>query len=419
MTAMHATNAGDAGSAGKVLPMTGAILVINAGSSSLKFSIHRAGDGGTVDLLRRGQIEGIGASPHFLAKDANGATIEERRWSQGEAFGHEACFQFLADWIEGCLAGLELIGVGHRIVHGGAKFAGPVLFDDEVLVELNALSSLAPLHQPHSLAAVSAVARVHPKLPQVACFDTAFHRGHPAVAERFALPQRLHDLGIRRYGFHGLSYEYIARALPEVAPEIANGRVVVAHLGNGASMCAIKGGRSLDSTMGFTALDGLPMGTRCGALDPGVILHLIRERGMDPDAVENLLYHESGLLGLSGLSGDMRVLLASNDPKAEAAIELFVYRIVRELGALVAVLGGIDGIVFTAGIGENAPEIRARVCEGARWLGIDMDPVANQAGCAQISKGGSPVSAWVIPTNEERMIARHTLDVIGATPTVC
>ncbi|MAO54347.1 MAG: acetate kinase [Rhodospirillaceae bacterium] len=389
--------------------MTQTVLVINAGSSSLKFSVHDARDDGQVELSARGRIEGIGGTPHFIVKDIQGNVLAEHHWPKDRTVQHEQFFGYLGDWIESYLEGAKLEVVGHRVVHGGTRFTAPVRIDDDVLGALEALSPLAPLHQPHNLAAIRAVADDHPDLPQVACFDTAFHQGHSAVADRFALPGNLYDLGVRRYGFHGLSYEYIARTLNEIAPEIAEGRVIVAHLGSGASMCAIHNGRSIDNTMGFTALDGLPMGTRCGALDPGVVLYLIRERGMTTEAIEDLLYHHSGMLGVSGLSSDMRDLLASPDPKAQLAVDLFVFRIVRELGALAAAMGGIDGLVFTAGIGENAPEIRARVCDAARWLGIDLNPGANQAGGPRITTAESPVSAWVIPTNEERMVALHAL----------
>jgi len=302
--------------------------------------------------------------------------------------------------------------VGHRVVHGGVEFAAPVAIDASVLAKLESLCPLAPLHQPHNLAAIKAIKTQMPGLPQVACFDTAFHRHHPELADWFALPRRFYDEGIRRYGFHGLSYEYIASALPEVAPEIAKARVVVAHLGSGASMCGLRDGRSQDSTMGFTALDGLPMGTRCGALDPGVVLHLNRAHGMDADAIERLLYHDCGLKGVSGISNDMRDLLASDDPKAAQAIDLFVWRICRELGALAAALGGLDGLVFTAGIGERSAEIRARVCARAAWLGIELDDKANRSGGPRISTSASKIAVYAIPTDEELMIARHTLAVL-------
>ncbi len=305
-----------------------------------------------------------------------------------------------------------MAAAGHRVVHGGERFAAPVLVNQEVLQALQALVPLAPLHQPHNLDAIRALAHVKPGIPQVACFDTAFHRTQPAVAQAFALPQELTEAGIARYGFHGLSYEYIARVLPGIAGETGRGRVVVAHLGNGASMCALQGGRSIATTMSFTALDGLPMGTRSGSLDPGVILYLLSERGMDVAALTDLLYHRSGLLGMSGLSSDMRALLASNASSARAAIDVFVYRIRRELGSLVAALGGLDALVFTAGIGEHAAPIRARVCEQTAWLGIRLDPEANARGGPRISGPDSSVSVWMIPTNEELMIAEHTVALL-------
>ncbi|MEM7124269.1 MAG: acetate/propionate family kinase [Pseudomonadota bacterium] len=387
----------------------GSLLVINAGSSSLKFSIHRATVDGDVALAVRGQIEGIGGRPRFSARNAEDETIADEDWSGSDA----ATLDRLLGWVTEWLAGEALLAVGHRVVHGGPDFAAPVLIDAGVLRELEALTPLAPLHQPLNLAPVKAIAGAHPDVPQVACFDTAFHRGRPAIADRLALPQDLHDAGVRRYGFHGSSYAYIARALKDVAPAIADGRVVIAHLGNGASMCAIRGGRSVETSMGFTALDGLVMGTRCGWLDPGVILHLIRERGMTAEAVENLLYHQSGLLGVSGISSDIRDLLASDDDAARTAIDLFVYRIGRELGALCAALGGLDALVFTAGIGENAVSIRERVCRDAAWLGIDLDAAANERGGPYITTADSTVSAWVVPTDEETMIALDTLRTVN------
>jgi acetate kinase len=400
--------------------MADAILVINAGSSSLKFSLFdvapAAGDAADpLTLSVKGQIEGIGTSPHFVARDRDGAVLVERRWSDDASSDHAAFFRVVSDWLHERGAD-RLSAVGHRVVHGGPDLAAPVLVDDGILRQLDRLSALAPLHQPHNLAGIRAVAAVQPEVPQVACFDTAFHRGHPEVADWFALPRALHDEGVRRYGFHGLSYEYIARTLPKVAPEIAQGRVVVAHLGNGASMCALKAGRSIDSTMGFTALDGLVMGTRCGALDPGVVLHLMRAHGMDADAIEQLLYHQCGLEGVSGVSNDMRDLETSDDPHAAQAIALFVYRINRVLAALAAALEGLDGLVFTAGIGEHARENRARDCRHAAWLGIELHPAANQADGPRISSQTSKVSAWVVPTDEERMIARHTLALLGRGP---
>ncbi len=385
-----------------------AIIVVNAGSSSLKFSVYALEVGDRLGLSAKGQIEGIGTSPHFTAKDAAGATLVEQSWPDDRQSSHTKFFRDLGDWLEGYLGDGHLLAVGHRVVHGGVDFAAPVLIDNRVLERLDALCPLAPLHQPHNLAGIRAAAEVQPELPQVACFDTAFHRGHPELADWFALPREFYAEGVRRYGFHGLSYEYIAHALREVAPEIAGGRVVVAHLGSGASMCAIHDGGSIDSTMGFTALDGLPMGTRCGALDPGVVLHLLRAHGMDADAIERLLYRDCGLRGVSGISNDLRDLLGSDDPGAAQAIDLFVYRIKRELGALAAALEGLDGLVFTAGIGERSSIIRERVCAGTAWLGIELDQTANDAGGPKISTDRSEVSVWVIPTDEELMIARHT-----------
>jgi acetate kinase len=398
--------------------MTDAVLTINAGSSSLKFSVYRVTERDRLELSAKGQVEGIGTAPHFVAEDAGGKALVDRRFPDDPGSGHDAFFRVVGGWLREYFGDrAELLGVGHRVVHGGTEFTAPVRVTPAVLAKLEALCPLAPLHQPHNLAGIRAVAAVQPELPQVACFDTAFHRSHPELTDWFALPRRFYDEGVRRYGFHGLSYQYIASVLPEVAPEIAGGRVVIAHLGSGASMCAIKAGHSQDSTMGFTALDGLPMGTRCGALDPGVVLHLIRAYGMDADAIERLLYQECGVKGVSGISNDMRTLLASDDPHAAQAIDLFVWRICRELGALTAVLGGLDGLVFTAGIGERSAEIRERVCARAAWLGIELDQEANRAGGPRISTAASGVAAYAIPTDEEQMIARHTLAVLRQAPT--
>ena len=392
--------------------MAQAILVLNAGSSSIKFSVFALDQGDRLRLDANGQVEGIGSRPRFVARDAAGAELRDESFAVEGADGHAQALRRLGGWLRERLADDRVLAVGHRVVHGGADYARPVAIDDAVMARLERLVPLAPLHQPHNLAAIRAIGAQMPGLLQVACFDTAFHRGHPELADWFALPRRFYDEGIRRYGFHGLSYEYVAHALAEVAPEIAGGRVVVAHLGSGASMCALDGGRSMDSTMGFTALDGLVMGTRCGALDPGVVLHLNRAHGMDADAIERLLYHDCGLKGVSGIGNDMRDLLASEDPRAAQAIDLFVWRIARELGALAAVLGGLDGLVFTAGIGERSPAIRARVCARAAWLGIELDEAANRRGGPRLSAAGSRVSAWAIPTNEELMIARHTLALL-------
>ena len=319
----------------------------------------------------------------------------------------------LAGWLRSRYGNARVLGVGHRVVHGGAKFSGPTVVTPSVLDDLRKLVPLAPLHQPYNLAAIEAVAARLPGVPQVACFDTSFHRGQAAVAEVIPLPRDLVRSGIQRYGFHGLSYEYIASALPQVAPEIAGGRVIVAHLGSGASLCALRNGRSVDHSLGFTALDGLCMGTRPGAVDPGVILYLFQELGFSAKEVETILYKRSGLLGISGISNDMRDLIDSREPAAQLAVDYFVYRATKEIGALAAVLGGIDGLVFTAGIGENSAAVRARICEACAWLGVDLDQEANARRTPRISRSGSRVSAWVIPTNEELMIARHTAMLLG------
>ncbi len=394
--------------------MADAILVLNAGSSSLKFSVFLNG-GGQPELLLRGQAEEILTRPHFVARDATGAAIEERRWEEGAQLGHEGAMEFLLQWGGGRLGAHRLAAAGHRVVHGGAQFAEPVRLDASVLEALERLIPLAPLHQPHNLSAIRVLARLAPRLPQVACFDTSFHRTQPPLAQAFALPRRYAAEGVQRYGFHGLSYEYIASVLPELDARAAVGRTVVAHLGNGASLCAMHEGKSVATTMSFTAIDGLPMGTRCGSLDPGVLLYLMSRHGLDLRALEDLLYHQSGLLGVSGISSDVRTLLASPDARAAEALDLFVYRIGRELGSLAAALGGIDALVFTGGIGENAVPIRARVCRDAAWLGLEFDEGANATGGPRISRPGSRVSAWVLPTNEERMIALHTRRLLAGT----
>lgn len=396
--------------------MPGTILVINAGSSSVKFSAL-AGTLHAPRTLFRGQIEGIGARPRFSVNDGANGILAENSWDEGDRLDHDGAVRHLLEWISsGPLQEHPLLAVGHRVVHGGARYAEPVLVDADVLAELESFVPLAPLHQPHNLAAIRSIQRHAPNLPQIACFDTAFHRHQPTLAQLFALPRKYFEEGVRRYGFHGLSYEYVASCLPKLDVTLANGRVIVAHLGNGASMCAIHAGRSVASTMGFTALDGLPMGTRSGAIDPGVLLYLMRRHGMDASALERLLYHESGLWGLSELSSDMRALLASKDPRAKQAVDFFVYRIGREMGSLAAALGGLEGIVFTGGIGENAPSIRSAVCEQARWLGVQLDEGANDVGGPRISREESIVSAWVVPTNEEEMIARHSLRLLRALP---
>jgi acetate kinase len=387
-------------------------VVLNAGSSSLKFCVYRKPDADSWRLEARGQIEGIGSSPRFSVKDGSGQTIADHGLDASVEDGRGA-LDSLASWLRSKYHGAPVRAVGHRVVHGGAQYRGPTVVTPQVLEDLWALVPLAPLHQPYNLAAIEAVADRLPDVPQVACFDTSFHRGRPAVAEVIPLPLELCRSGIRRYGFHGLSYEYIASVLPQVAPEVAQGRVIVAHLGSGASLCALKNGRSVDSTLGFTALDGLCMGTRPGTVDPGVILHLFQSLKLSVSEVESILYKKSGLLGISGISNDMRVLLASSEPAAGLAVDYFVYRAAKEIGALAAVLGGIDGLVFTAGIGENSAEVRYRICQASAWLGIELDAESNERHGPRITRAGSVVSAWVVPTNEELMIARHTATLLG------
>jgi acetate kinase len=393
--------------------MTDAIVVLNAGSSSLKFSVFAGAD--DLPFVVGGQVSGLyTAAPRFVAKDDSGSAIAEKRWDAGAALDHEGAIGHIVEWLRSTYGHEHhLSAVGHRVVHGGMDFAAPVRVDSEVVTRLEKLIPLAPLHQPHNLAPIRALLQQAPGLPQVACFDTAMHRSNPALAQMFALPKALSDAGVRRYGFHGLSYEYIASVLPRFDERAARGKTVVLHLGNGASMCALDAGRSVASTMGFTAVDGLPMGTRCGALDPGVILYLMDEHGMDARAIEKLIYSQSGLLGVSGLSSDMRELLASDQPQAQVAVDLFLYRIGRELGSLAAALGGLDAIVFTAGIGERAAVVRERICAQAAWLGVTLDPDANAQGGPRISAPDSRTAAWVIPTNEELMIARHTRDLLA------
>ena len=391
--------------------MADAILVLNAGSSSVKFSVFLARVG-ALELLLRGQIEALFTQPSFEAKDPGGNKLEAKSWPDGTQLGHAGALDHLVGYLRAECGEHDLRAVGHRVVHGGMAYSAPVRIDAAVVATLEQFVPLAPLHQPNNLAPIRVLLERQPDLPQVACFDTAFHSTQPALAQSFALPPEITDRGVKRYGFHGLSYEYIASMLPSVDARAAAGRTVVLHLGNGSSMCALDGGRSVASTMGFTAVDGLMMGTRCGAIDPGVILYLIDELGMDARAIEKLIYQQSGLLGVSGISSDMRTLLASDEPRAKLAVDLFVYRIARELGSLAAALGGLDAIVFTAGIGEKAAVIRERVCAAAAWLGVDLDASANAANGPLISTPQSRAASWVIPTNEELMIARHTLAAI-------
>jgi acetate kinase len=387
-------------------------LVLNAGSSSLKFNVFHRPDAEAWHLEAKGQIDGIGSNPRLSVKGGGGTELADQKLDATVKDGR-AALGVLAEWLKARWGGSRVLAVGHRVVHGGTRYGGPCLVTPEVLEHLRGLIPLAPLHQPYNLAAIEAVSERVPEVPQVACFDTGFHRGHSAVAELIPLPKEIRDAGVQRYGFHGLSYEYIASVLPEVAPQIADGRVIVAHLGSGASLCALKGSKSVDSTLGFTALDGLCMGTRPGSVDPGVILHLFQTMGRTAAQVEKLLYKQSGLLGISGISNDMRVLLESTDPAARLAVDYFVYKVAREIGALTAVLGGLDGLVFTAGIGERSAVIRRRICEASAWLGITVDPGANEKHGTRISTGASAIPVLVIPTNEELMIARHTGALLG------
>jgi acetate kinase len=387
-------------------------LVLNAGSSSLKFCAYRRPAAQNWRLEAQGQVEGIGTSPRIWVKDGSGQRIVDEDLG-GAIRDSRQALDKVSGWLRSRYGGGRVLGVGHRVVHGGAKFAAPVILNQDVMVELRKLVPLAPLHQPYNLAAIDAVFESMPGVPQVACFDTSFHRTHSAVADLVPLPREIRESGVQRYGFHGLSYEYIASVLPQIAPEIARERVIVAHLGSGASMCALKEGKSVDSTLGFTALDGLCMGTRPGALDPGVVLYLFQNLGLPAKEVENILYKRSGLLGISGISNDMRDLLGSDEPSARLAVDYFVYRAAKEIGALAAVLGGIDGLVFTAGIGENSPEIRKRITRCCAWLGAELDTEANERKGPRISTPRSRVSVWVIPTNEELMIARHMGALLG------
>lgn len=391
------------------------ILTINSGSSSVKFALFSTdGELQPGAVVCRGQIAGLGDEVCFTAIDAAGKGIANEHLDASAS--HEDALDVLLRWLERQFSGHSLIGAGHRVVHGGSSYHAPALIDSRVIEDLDKLAPLAPLHQPHNLAAIKALARLYPKLPQVACFDTAFHCSQRHISTMFAIPRGLTEAGIRRYGFHGLSYEYIASVLPDYAGHAAEKNVIVAHLGQGASMCAMQSRRSVATTMGFSAMDGLPMGRRCGTIDPGVVLYLMRQKGMDVTAVSELLNNRSGLLGVSGISGDLRKLSASEDPHAAEAIELFVYRITRELGSLVAALAGLNVLVFTGGIGEHSAAIREQVCQQAAWLGVELDPRANADGGPCITTARSRVSAWVIPTDEDLMIARHTMDVISKLP---
>ena len=396
-----------------------AVLVLNAGSSSLKFALYPFEPTLSPQPALSGQVEGIGATPRFSARDALGERFEADVPVQSalQHEQHRESLAFLLDWLARNNPALQIIAAGHRIVHGGQTYSAPVRLDDAVLTKLEAFIPLAPLHQPHNLSAVRAVIAVAPEIPQVGCFDTAFHRTQDPLAATYALPRALTAEGVRRYGFHGLSYDYVSRQLDDVlGAETAKGAVVICHLGNGSSMAALRDHKCVTTSMGFTAIEGLVMGTRTGSLDPGVLLYLMEQKNMDAKALTDLLYKQSGLLGVSGISQDMRTLLASDVPEAREAVEMFCYRIAREIGSFAAALGGLDALVFTGGIGENAFQVRERVCELSRWIGVELDPAANTAkagGARRIESTGSRVAVAVVPTNEERMIARYTVETLG------
>ena len=389
------------------------ILVINAGSSSIKFQLFAVGGGDKIKRLLKGRIEGIGVKPLMVAEGVEPGMTAESRYSAAEVPDVPEAMRRVGGWLREVVRGFP-IAVGHRVVHGGPEYDRPVFLDQGVLERLERYVPLAPLHQPNNLAPIRSLLASRPELPQVACFDTAFHRGHGATADHYAIPEQFYVEGVRRYGFHGLSYEYVAGRLREVAPDVAKERVIIAHLGSGASMCALSNSRSIESTMGFTALDGLPMGTRPGQIDPGVVLYLISEKNMTHTEVQDLLYRGSGLKGLSGISNDIRELADSTDPRATFAIDYFVYRVGLCAGMLAAALGGLDAFVFTAGIGENSIMMRSRISEKLNWLGARLDPAANAAGRCLISEKGSRVALYVIPTDEELMIAQHTLAILSA-----
>jgi len=392
--------------------MNKTVLVLNAGSSSLKFSIFDAAE--NLTLMAKGQIEGIGVAPRFVAETVEGENLIDIRWNILEIKDHRDCLARLNAWLDDYLDGAVPYAVGHRVAHGGDIFSKPVVVKADIISKLDELTLLAPLHQPHNLAGIRAVAAINPNTPQVACFDTAFHRGRNWVTDAYALPYEMYEEGIRRYGFHGTSYEYIARKLRDIAPNIAKKKVVVAHLGNGASMCAINDGKSVATTMGFTPIDGLPMGTRSGQLDPGVLLYLMERRNYDVKKLETLLYKNSGLKGISGVGNDLRALMASDEPRAKLAVDYFVHRVSRELGSLAASLQGLDALVFTAGIGEHSAIVRERVCKAAGWLGVELDQAANESHAQVVSGAESKVRTMVVPTDEELMIAIHTLETLDA-----
>ena len=390
--------------------MVECIAVVNAGSSSVKFGIYAAG--GEPALLLRGQVEQIGVAPTLSAAEADGNELARREWP-AEGFAHAQAMEAIIETARQCLPDASVSGIGHRVVHGGTRFAAPVEVTPQILDDLEGLSALAPLHQPHNLAPIKAMAKEMPHIRQIACFDTGFHRSQSPLAQSYGLPRELTESGIRRYGFHGLSYEFISARLAAVAPEYAKKRIVIAHLGNGASLCALQDGHSVASTMGFTAVEGLLMGTRCGSIDPGVLLYLMDEHGMGARELEALIYKKSGLLGVSGISSDMRTLRSSGDPNAREAIALFVYRIIREIGSLAAALGGVDGLVFTGGIGQRDSQTRKEVVEGCAWLGASLDKEANDGHRQRIDAADSALPIWVFPTDEERVICDHTMTLLG------
>jgi acetate kinase len=390
------------------------LIVLNAGSSSLKFQVFESGGGAAPQVMFRGIFEGLGNQAKFSVKGKEGQTLDEASWPAKKT-SHEDALNHLAAWLGKRREGYRAAAIGHRVVHGGDLYAGPVMVDEAVLQSLDSLSPLAPLHQPHNLEPIRVLRRLMPGIAQIASFDTAFHRTQPEIARMFALPQEMADAGVKRYGFHGLSYDYIASVLADYDTRLRSGRVIVAHLGNGASLCALKGGVSVATTMGFSALDGLPMGTRCGGLDPAVVFYMLRSMKLSAEEAERMLYTKSGLLGVSGLSNDMRTLRAAaeSNERARRAIDLFVYRIQREIGSLIAALGGLDGLVFTAGIGENDAATRAAVIDGLGFAGLRLDEAANRLGGPRISSGDG-ASAWVIPTNEEIVIVRQMQSVLSA-----
>lgn len=394
--------------------MSDSILVLNSGSSSIKFQLFSIGENGALERMLKGQFEGIGVHPHLVAKGSDGKELVNRNWDASEVTNVPDALEKVVHFLREKLGGRMPVAVGHRVVHGGIEFSAPTVLTSDIVLKLQRLVPLAPLHQPNNLGPIKTIFERLPQIPQVACFDTGFHRSHPELADRYAIPEELYQEGVRRYGFHGLSYEYVASRLPAVSPRLAEGKVIVAHLGSGASMCALEGGKSVDSTMGFTAMDGLPMGTRPGQMDPGIVLYLLQEKKLGVKDVERLLYNSCGLKGLSGISNDVRVLLESNDPRAKLALDYFVHRIGIMTGALAAALQGLDGFIFTAGVGENAPTIREAVMKRLAWLGVEPDVEANAKGCGLISASTSRVACWVIPTDEEVMIARHTLDCLNA-----